>query len=789
MQSNRRCVNKSMRYSDVIQVDLRKEAEAPKTFEELLTGVNDLGQEGVIRPWSLLLVDDAKTFVLNSKLYENILQHSTHPRLIVLVCGSPAEPDLQGKRFTVPRVFEQVRERSRIILLTSETGCEWASGEHVPSGLLRWDGDPDGVETVAMLTDVFSAEEIFEKVFASTNESSNTLWSVGTKQVWFGRLPATATADAFHKTGNGLVGDDGKAALIRKSDEFRIPKELNGDEVEVDILYGGPGTLLDDYSSLKKQIVSMKRKFGLAGQKGSIARVARFPEDQLSALNDVIAQIEKINANVLSMMESVDASDGLDVEERKRLETVGVQWQRQDEQRDRFLDADTKLNDKIVDGIREAIAGGHSVAPLIVQLDDVIEKVRPKDPAELVQTFAEYSFAELLEKMKASIPLVPRGPIMKFGKLVASVIEPAWSRLLIAFLFVWVTLTAGLEAIDDNGNSGFGLLPQNIRNKISDLIVYSIFFVIAIAIIVAGVIFVRADNAISRWGKKTKVSEVEKAIDRQKGFVESTALNEWVLSYIRRTTVENLKHLRETLQLLATSLKGQLIDKHEFWSSSDLSRSYPNPQVRKDLNNVAAAGTFMQMDRVEKILRTDVSTIIDEVLALRVHEFKGKNAAKVPQEIVAEVDLRVSKFIPDVIEKGPLTSTLALSKKSIDLREELTTNYWEKIALVGTSAQETVLLDAKSSFVQFVSSDEILHLDKQNGGDILIRFAPRPSLDHIVTSGKTSGINVESITFTAKTSCAGILRLVGFKDAFFKYESDATQSEPDSPSSFSPDFQ
>ena len=281
-----------MRYSDVIQVDLRRESEAPKTFEELLTGVNDLGQEGVIRPWSLLLVDDAKTFVLNSKLYENILQHSTHPRLIVLVCGSPADPDLQGKRFTVPRVFEQIRERSRIILLTSETGCEWASGEHVPSGLLRWDGDPEGGETVGMLTDVFSAEEIFEKVFASTNASSNTLWSVGTKQVWFGRLPATATADAFHRTGNGLVGDDGKAALIRKSDDFRIPKELNGDAVEADILFGGPGTLLDGYSSLKKQINSMKRKFGLAGQKGSIARVARFPEDQLSALDEANSPLQ-----------------------------------------------------------------------------------------------------------------------------------------------------------------------------------------------------------------------------------------------------------------------------------------------------------------------------------------------------------------------------------------------------------------------------------------------------------------------------------------------------------------
>ena len=772
MLLKRRYVSKSMRHSDVIQVDIRNLSEAPGTFEELLSGVNDLGQEGVIRPWSLFVIDDAKTFVHNSKLYENILQHSTHPRLIVLVCGSPDEPDLQGKRFTVPRVFEQVRERSRIILLTSETGCEWASGEHVPSGLLRWDGDPDGGETVGMLADVISAEEIFEKVFASTNSSSNTLWSVGTKQVWFGRLPATATADAFHRTGNGLVGDDGKAALIQKSDDFRIPKELNGDEVEVDILFGGPGTLLDGYSNLKKQIGSMKRKFGLAGQKGSIARVARFPEEQLSALEVAIGQIEKIDADVLLMMQSVDASDGLDVEERKRLETVGVQWQRQDEQRDKFLDADTKLNDKIVDGIREAIAGGHSVAPLIVQLDDVIEKVRPKEPSELSEIFAEYSFSELIEKMKASIPLVPRGPVMKFGKIIASVIEPAWSRVLIAFLYVWIALTAGLEAFDDNGNSGFGLLPQSIRNNLSDMIVYSVFFAVSVVLIIAGIIFVQADNGISRWGKKTRISEVEKAAERQKGFVEVTALNEWVLSYIRRTTVENLKHLRKTLELLTASLKGLLIDKHEFWSSSDLSRSFPNPQVRKDLNNVAAAGTFMQMDRVEKILRTDVSTIIDEVLALRVHEFKGKNAAKVPQEIVAEVDLRVAKFIPDVIEKGPLTSSLALSKKSIDLREELTTNYWEKIALVGTSVQETVLLDAQSSFVQFVSSDEILHLDKQNGGDVLVRFAPRPSLDHIVSSGKASGINAENITFTAKTSCAGILRLVGFKDAFFRYSSE-----------------
>ena len=762
----------SMRFSDVFQVDLRKTSDTPSTFEELLNGISNLGEEGIVRPWSLLLVDDVSGLSKNENLYENILQHATHPRIILFVCGMPGEPDAEGKRIAVPRVFEHFRERSRIFLITSETGCEWASGEHVPSGLLRWDGDPDGSETVGMLSDVFSAEEIFEKVFAATSASSNTLWSVGTKQVWFGRLPATATADAFHRTGNGLVGDDGKAALIRKSDDFRIPSELKGEEVEADILFGGPGTLIDGYANLKKLIGTMKRKFGLSGQKGAIARVARFPDDQLSDLENAISQIQAVDSKVHLMMQSVGASDGLDVEERKQLEMVGVQWQRQDEQRDRFLDADTKLNDKIVDGIREAIAGGHSVAPLIVQLDDVIEKVRPKEPSELSETFVEYSFSELIEKMKASIPLVPRGPVMKFGKLIASIIEPAWSRILIAFLYVWIALTAGLEAFDDNGNSGFGLLPQNIRNNLSDMIVYAVFFAVSVVLIIAGTVFVQADNGISRWGKKTRISEVEKAVERQKSFVEVTALNEWVLSYIRRKTVENLLYLRETLELLAASLRGSLIEKHEYWSSSDLKRSYPNPQVRKDLNNVAAAGTFMQMDKVEKILRTDVSTIIDEVLALRIHEFKGKNAAKVPSEIVSEIELRVEKFIPDVIDKGPLTPSLALSKKSIELRETLTTNYWEKIALVGTAAQETVLLDPKSSFVQFVSSDELLHLDKQNGGDVIIRFAPRPSLDHIVSSGKTSGINAENITFTAKTSCAGILRLVGFKDAFFRYSSE-----------------
>ena len=48
----------SMRFSDVFHVDLRNASDAPSTFEELLNGISSLGEEGIVRPWSLLLVDD-----------------------------------------------------------------------------------------------------------------------------------------------------------------------------------------------------------------------------------------------------------------------------------------------------------------------------------------------------------------------------------------------------------------------------------------------------------------------------------------------------------------------------------------------------------------------------------------------------------------------------------------------------------------------------------------------------------------------------------------------------------
>ena len=335
---------------------------------------------------------------------------------------------------------------------------------------------------------------------------------------------------------------------------------------------------------------------------------------------------------------------------------------------------------------------------------------------------------------------------------------------MLAFFYLWLVAISAFEAFDDGNSSGFYPLPEIARKSIARSVVV-VCLLVTLGVVLVGVAFVVADNLIRAWSRKSGLLKVEKEVEAQKSFVERVALNEWVLSNTRRKAVDSLTQLRRTLELIAESLKSHLIDNYEMLATINPDRTIPNPAVRKDLNDVAGAGAFRQLDRVVDIVRTDVSTIIENVMALKVYEFKGVSA-NVPEQIVASIEERLISYVGKLIELGPLDFRLALSDPSLVKRKELSETYWTKVGQVTSAVEDTVLVAKEEQFVQFVHPDDLLQLDQQATTAVFLRFAPEPSRQNI----KNRILDVDNLLFTSKTACAGIFRLVGFRDSLVHYE-------------------
>ena len=133
---------------------------------------------------------------------------------------------------------------------------------------------------------------------------------------------------------------------------------------------------------------------------------------------------------------------------------------------------------------------------------------------------------------------------------------------------------------------------------------------------------------------------------------------------------------------------------------------------------------------------------------------------------MASIEERLISYVGKLIELGPLDFRLALSDPSLVKRKELSETYWTKVGQVTSAVEDTVLVAKEEQFVQFVHPDDLLQLDQQATTAVFLRFAPEPSRQNI----KNRILDVDNLLFTSKTACAGIFRLVGFRDSLVHYE-------------------
>lgn len=764
-----------IRDATVLTLDLRSEASLPESFEALISREKAVGAgDGVVRPWNLLLVDSVELISKHKDLYTSILQSSARPRLMILLVGELFDKETSLPSLSFPPVFQEHRSQVRIFAVTNSSGCEWSAGAPLPSGIGHWAKDPEGKTSIPILLEPLSIEEVFNTLFSGTAKGGYDAWSVGTKQVWFGRLPAKATADSLYETGQALVGDDGDAALLPKSDDWEIPPALNGTATEENILTVSNGSILEHYQNIRRQISTEKLMFGVTGSSGALRRVAGYSSHHQRVIEQLSDKAGGVETLLYELFKSIDAGDGFNEDESRRFDQLGIVIKRQDNYRSIYREAATQLNDRIVSGVRDWIRTGHSIAPLIITIEDTVKKVQPLNQDEILEKFTDVSLESIREKLSGALARKPKGNLVRIAVTTAKLLQPVWLRFVLAFLYTWLVATGVFEAFDHGRTRAFLPLPESVRARAADLIVI-VAILVTIVVCVLGLIFTNVDNRIRRWGKTAGLLELEKAVQLQQAFLERITLNEWVLSKTRRRTSTSLRHLNETLRGLASVIRQRLIESHETLTLSVQEAESPNPSVRRDLNDVASAGTFMQLDKVIEILRTDISTLIDEVLSLRIHEFKGVGGSSVPAEINESIAKKIDAFIERLLNVGPLSLDIAMSKEAVVLRRSLIETYWKKVGLVSSAVHNSALTPSDAPFIQFVNPSDLLHLDQQADETVLVRFAPEPSRDEIHQLAANSDMKV---IFTETTACAGVLRVTGFRNSFAEKleEQSASQS-------------
>jgi hypothetical protein len=762
------------RLSSVVHIDLDAEEGPLETLDDLIRlNLSRLGpnlavlgsDRGIERPWNIVLTCSIPNLEKHDVLFESVLTNAVRPRLVLLLRA----PELANgsSRLSLPRVFSEQSQLVRVVVLTSETGSEWAPSEHKVKGIALWHHDQEGRETLPILEETLTMPEVFDSLFSESSSSQFEAWCIGTRQVWFGKLPAQPLAAALFEVGEGLVGDDGKIAVLRRLDEWQPPLELVGGAAEADILVEG-GKKKNHLKAIRTQIDALSKSAGIGQKTGFIARVADSPALQTGVLDRLTVDLRSLSTIVREILESIDASDGFGVDERRMMDREGIQLNRPDDQRERFENLDSAMLETVVDGIKRAITQGHSLAPLKIQVEDLIEKVTPRSKERILEEFVEVNLTKEIAQLETAATKFPKSPLMRLGRRVARVLQPMWSRFILLALYLWGLITTCFEIFDKGSTRGFIPLPQAARATASALAVV-LFVVLTLTIMVLGLILNMAHSKIVAWGKTTGVTKLPAAVNAMESYLQRTAMNDWVLSKVRRASVLQLQYLLEGLERLAALIRELLIDGSDHLGDADGTEYSPNPAVRRDFNDYAKVGVFKNMKMVIEILRMDVATIMETKLELRVPELRGKFRGNFPDALLEDVSEPLREYVDSVIRKGALSQDLAQSEEAVQLRRDLTDSYWKDVSVIDKVIQDVVLVGDTDPIVQFINPQNLLLVAKDVDDAVNVRFAPEPSRGEV---SKAPGVQTElasTVVFTEAVTSAGIVRMVGLRQGFVSY--------------------
>jgi hypothetical protein len=772
---------------EILSVDFTAQEFRPTTFVEAVEFFangspheSDNSVRAVLRPWMFVVVDSSSGLTKNLNFYKTFLESVNVPRLILIVDFTSQE-DLGT--FEIPDLFEQHQQRVRIIAISSSSGCLWDVRSVQPDGVCPSGNGSTNSANLSALCDAFKVPEVFEAVFQATADQGVGVWSVGTRQSWFGSIEHTALADAFRDVGTELLGDDARVAILRRLPPWidDVSQELLGDEFEDDIFDQG-GRASNWFSEASSATSSAEAAFGLRSiRRGMVDRVATFPDRQVAALDRLADSLAKCDEEIRSLLLEVDASDGFQKGEIAQLRAVGIQLNRQDDSRiDRYHSSEFKILDSALEHMDRALEKGYSLSTVRAELEQLLRVVAPRTRDEIFEGKASQggsyeraddligydavSLRSLSEALRKAARGVPKNPIAHLGRWSAKVLRSSTTRVVGSLLYLWLALVFLFETLGlAKGVPSLVPTPAAARDS-GRVLMTGVFIGLSIVVVVMGICLIYCSRRIQRWGRSSGIPAVHRSASSAERFFKKIVLNEWVLWAFRDSGARFLGALNRSVENLGTVIREVFVDS-EIVATDDPDTDRPNPQIRQFGGELAAAAWFRQMDEIKGMLKSEVISLIRHRYRIGTPEFRTQRSEQIAESLANEIKEPLEQYVARLQRDGVLQVSEEMNAGEREIREKLAMRYWGDFHELRSSLSTVLDLDPYDSMVQFIRPEDITRVDQGDSRALVVRFAPEPSRRLI---GDLRRVHAD-VVFTESTQLAGALRFVPYRSDQLRY--------------------
>lgn len=750
---------------EVAFIDFRETSIRPQTAEDFViyaTQVDDRFRaavstaNGIIKPWSWLIVDTPEGIMAHLQEYLTLAVSAFQFHILFIVDASSEFPNQDQQSWELPQELAILHDRVKFILLTDHIGVMWAAGSPLPSGVVYWEMDPGGSLSIKLIADVLREQSVFYQTFMSLRQSGQSVWGIGTKQMWMGKLSGELTGEVFVEVGKDILG----SGLLshREFKEWDRPAHLIGTAMVPEVIVPNRAVGLV-FSDLETNITSFRAAVGDTTKKNLIARVANFPERQQEIFKRIENSYEELDSRLRSFVSLIDASNGFDRDELAKLKVEGFDLRVVNSQDAGSQDLLNRFLESILIHTRSAVEDGHSLEQISFYLHETSNLIEPRSNAEIESEMNQALDASLeICKIASGInQKPPLGLVVKAGKKIARALQNRLLRYISLFFYLWTISAGAYEILGPPNTSGFVPWPSSIR-EVFHLTTITLYLILQALLVLLGLTLSSADKRIRRWGKNHQTELIKSRINEVKDCITRIAVNDWACYETRSRVHKQLNALGQVMNNIAEEVKNGFMGPFEDIDPGDLHVDVPNPQVRQDLNAKAQGHAFKFMEDIKRILRLDLADMIAESLQLTYALQSSAGLLKVPIKVKHELSLLIERYVHDGKRFGLLFEHLSSSSNAKEERQKLARTIWGEPGLVDDALRTVVLMPSPAELITFISANHLGLLSSDQADSVEIRFVPSHANSRLLSVSNQIGFNPSVIT-TDSLSAAGIIRV------------------------------
>ena len=763
--------------ADVAFVDFRgydTRPEDPHAFVEFATTVDTRfsstvsAAEGVIQPWNLLIVDTPEGLRKFADFYVKLGTSMLGFQIVILVDLGDESENLENASVVLPQAVLDLRQKVKLIFIGDHRGVLWSAGGMIPHGVVYWDRDPSGLQTVGIVEDVMREGAIFDELFRAMQQRDADAWVIGTKQVWMGKLSGELTQDVFVDVGKDVVGR-GRLAP-REMGSWMEPDLLVG-EAEVPGVLVENGVLAESFASIQKSVTTSESSFGIGGmvKRTLLQRIAMAPARQQSLVRLSVDEVQVLQPKVSSLLHSIDATNGFDRDELRHLKQDGIDLLKARTTEE----ASQQLENLFVEGILNIVQGsiedGHSIEQLLLSVEESARRVAPRTHTEIdfqIESAISAVSAALETTLKAqSVP--PKSLIFRLGRRIAQALSVDLIRYVLGFLYLWVLTSAIFQIVGLKDAVWTSVWPSAIR-KTAHVSAIGAGCVLLLLVAVAGLLLNAANTQIKNWGLSHQFGVLRSTISELKSSLIKVATNDWASFEMRERVHAQLNGLCDVLALVSKDVSDRFIDPFEQIDPDELDGDAPNPQVRQDLNAKAQGRAFKYIAEIKEILRIDLASIINQSLQYTYALKAPAGMARVPSRVHADLSRDLDRYVRDGRHFGLLFEHISANVNARNKRRDLSQRIWGEPGLVDEAIRNVVLMTSPVEVVTFISPNHLRLIAADESESSEIRFFPTHATGRLAAISSQISYSPDVVT-TESMSAAGVIRLTPFKSGVIEF--------------------